>query len=378
MFALKECSNNPIDGENEVAVLNRFQETANRSISIVQHYASWVHRDNFYILLPLAKYNLADYMNARRLDHSKANILWFLGCLGSLTDGLTQMHRGNDSTTPNSNKSLNPSSLLPGYATYHFDIKPENLLLFDTGNPEGLELRISDFGSSHFCRLLRGNKSVPMKPSLGSIRYQGPEIVAENPKISRPYDVWAVGCVILEFLLWFAHPKLPVGEDCRDTFARLRVDENVEHGDETDRFWVKTGEPDILRSCELNRAVRDKFDELSALHPDKLLFKDVIEVVKKILVIEPRRRLDAAQLHDQIERVRERTVEQLNEPTPPFGRPIDILSHPISRPTVGLDARTPLTSGSGRNFLETATPDQNQRPIVTNQEANFVGAWTMT
>jgi len=84
----------------------------------------------------------------------------------------------------------------------HGDLKPENILYFDNRN----QLVIADVGVSRIhaeITILRhgGTKSKATTPS-----YEAPEVVTnENDPRSRLYDMWSLGCVFLEFTVWFLH-----------------------------------------------------------------------------------------------------------------------------------------------------------------------------
>lgn len=88
----------------------------------------------------------------------------------------------------------------------HGDIKPENILLFEEGDYNGT-LRIADVGLAKFHpeaterRILLRDIT---KTMTGTTRYLSPEFVREN-QIPRVFDVWSLGCVFIEFLIWTLH-----------------------------------------------------------------------------------------------------------------------------------------------------------------------------
>lgn len=92
----------------------------------------------------------------------------------------------------------------------HGDIKPENILWFpdlETSGPNGFgTLKIADFGIVEFStqravdRRRRG--FVANSPS-----YRAPENDLPHDdgitRVSSSYDIWALGCVFLEFVTWW-------------------------------------------------------------------------------------------------------------------------------------------------------------------------------
>ncbi|KAI8677917.1 Protein kinase domain-containing protein [Fusarium keratoplasticum] len=88
----------------------------------------------------------------------------------------------------------------------HGDIKPENILLFEEGDYKGT-LRIADVGLGKFYaettehRILLEERTKAME---GTTRYLSPEFIHGN-QIPRVFDVWALGCVFIEFIIWTLH-----------------------------------------------------------------------------------------------------------------------------------------------------------------------------
>jgi serine/threonine protein kinase len=93
----------------------------------------------------------------------------------------------------------------------HGDLRPENIILFaeDPAWPEtsGGRLCIADFGLTKF---MYGEtpRAPRVKPeSWGHKTYRPPEIVPSNhdPEFhdrSRKYDMWSVGCILMEYVVW--------------------------------------------------------------------------------------------------------------------------------------------------------------------------------
>jgi serine/threonine protein kinase len=85
----------------------------------------------------------------------------------------------------------------------HGDLKPENILSFkgDSETHELGVLKIADFG------LAKWSATSQAKPMGSKIRlsptYRAPEVDVENGVISRRYDIWALGCLYLEFVTWY-------------------------------------------------------------------------------------------------------------------------------------------------------------------------------
>ncbi|RSL99222.1 hypothetical protein CEP52_009893 [Fusarium oligoseptatum] len=88
----------------------------------------------------------------------------------------------------------------------HGDIKPENILLFEEGDYNGA-LRIADVGLAKFHDNATERRELLKeitKTRTGTTRYLSPEFVHRD-QIPRVFDVWALGCVFVEFLIWTLH-----------------------------------------------------------------------------------------------------------------------------------------------------------------------------
>lgn len=87
----------------------------------------------------------------------------------------------------------------------HGDLKPENILRFEDGTQMGF-LRIADLGLAKHHFDATGLRDKNTSTRHGTPFYEPPEVF-RNPKEarSRQYDIWSMGCVILEILVWLLY-----------------------------------------------------------------------------------------------------------------------------------------------------------------------------
>ncbi|KAM0417461.1 hypothetical protein ACHAPT_012523 [Fusarium lateritium] len=96
----------------------------------------------------------------------------------------------------------------------HSDLKPQNILVFPSRVPIGT-LKITDVGISKFHVLATTRRLNPTSAKYVTMRYCPPEFDELKPdvaqrhlegsrdqKLSRRFDIWSLGCVFLEFLIW--------------------------------------------------------------------------------------------------------------------------------------------------------------------------------
>jgi serine/threonine protein kinase len=101
----------------------------------------------------------------------------------------------------------------------HGDIKPENILRFIDGKEDAWigTLKLADLGRAQQHQLktiLRETKETELWRTRW---YEPPDLVTEvhdkaEKKISRLFDVWSIGCVIFETVLWMLYGKVSIAD----------------------------------------------------------------------------------------------------------------------------------------------------------------------
>lgn len=102
----------------------------------------------------------------------------------------------------------------------HGDLKPENILWFPSdGNDASLghgTLKIADLGLTRFSHTEEPQSVGDSIPFTAA--YRPPELDDVEGHISRSYDIWSLGCVYLEVLIWYLQ-----GKESLDEFRRQRL-----------------------------------------------------------------------------------------------------------------------------------------------------------
>lgn len=208
----------------EYNILSHLRKMEHANDHIVTLLAAYEQNDHSYLLLPWADFDLYRYWrekspNAPCGDHMVSS--WIqrqcCGLAGAvstihhyLTSSQTTIFHDEDSVEKEHTQSIGKKSdhtdslkgplILKGR---HGDIKPQNILWFpDQQNGLGV-LCLSDFGTAHFTNADR--KASYQRESMSSSRtYRSPESILPDGELSGQCDVWALGCVFLEFVCWYA------------------------------------------------------------------------------------------------------------------------------------------------------------------------------
>ena len=184
--------------------------------------AAYIHNGVYNLVFPLALGDLLKYWKEINPtppeDERDANLAWLAAQCQGLAEGLSSMHRYE---TTSFKCLLNPESFqvveenrakvkgggLKKLRLFgrHGDIKPENILYYPghRGNLRG-RLLIADFGCAEFSTKEEVDPNrrnwIPNTPT-----YRAPEtdLSPSDSSITPSYDIWALGCVYLEFLTWW-------------------------------------------------------------------------------------------------------------------------------------------------------------------------------
>ena len=150
------------------------------------------HVKILYLLFPLAEMDLADWitkpqtpLNVARLSKQERQA-YIYRSMYALVSGISYLHTNVD-----------------GKVTAHHDLKPRNILVVND------EMKIADFGHSHLRPILEGS-STKGSSGLGTYEYQPPEYWNKDGsraelKHGRAFDVWAMGCIMIELATVAVH-----------------------------------------------------------------------------------------------------------------------------------------------------------------------------
>ncbi|KAI1149908.1 kinase-like domain-containing protein [Nemania diffusa] len=201
-FAVKRLkSGNKDDFNREIEVLRRFRDDHNPHL--VKLLATYHFNNSYHLIFPWANGDLREYW--RRNPEPKKSYQtarWIAEQSFGIAEALRKVH-DDDFRGTSDDRACSPK--MKGR---HGDIKPENILLFppSAGNTETFQndqgvLALSDFGLARFHRSVSMNRKYNHNLSV-SYTYRAPEYDLDH-EVSTSWDIWALGCVYLEFIIWY-------------------------------------------------------------------------------------------------------------------------------------------------------------------------------
>ena len=158
---------------------------------------SYEHEKRHYLLYPWADGDLIWFWETHSAPYnsttnymSQTDIKWVSEQIVGLVSGLDAIH--------------NPKNLSPEEQKRwgrHGDLKADNILVFHASQLSDSVLVINDLGLTAIHGInSRSNvphENVPLCPN-----YRPPECDQEGGKISRSFDIWTLGCLLLDMACW--------------------------------------------------------------------------------------------------------------------------------------------------------------------------------
>jgi serine/threonine protein kinase len=239
-FALKELDTHAVEVyRRELSALERTCAQIQKEKHLIKLLLTFQHGEKYYFLFEWADGNLGDYWekHPEPPEHTVANRKWAAEqCLGLATavkriHGLATWQKERRNSSP---RSLSPSSNVTTEDERewgrHGDIKPNNILWFSSYEDKGNHLVLSDLGLTRY----HSSATRSLQPHVNIEGYTGsyrpPEMDMQGQHICQKYDIWSLGCVYLEFCIWWLEgvESLQMFEDERATIVHYSsiVDED--------------------------------------------------------------------------------------------------------------------------------------------------------
>lgn len=271
---------------NIVDVLFAFEETISPEEAItnlVFPYCEFDLRDLLYDKSPAEVHKFFRSINSggSLLDHG----LW--EAVVHVVDAANEVHNYVSKKI-----KLAPNERVAGG---HFDIKPANIIV-DTKGPTG-RLLLTDFGNA-MLKVCSDDQTSGREGIRATADYAGPE--SHSDKVKKSYDVWSLGCVLLEVLVFVL---FSVTDDARDKVDQFYLDRRSESSARrTDAaYWIRSDEDD---SISLRQSVNARLDRLRTFPShDRGQLVRAVGQIKDMLGTDPDSRPDLSECLDRFQGV---------------------------------------------------------------------------
>ncbi|KAI0855223.1 hypothetical protein F4860DRAFT_507647 [Xylaria cubensis] len=272
--------------DKEAKNLERVQRI--ESEHIIKPIAAYQKGNARCLLFPWAHGgNLATYWEERNEIRSELrNLQWIMKQLVGICSALVVLHKDANN----------------GYVICrHGDLKPENILWFKESHEEGC-LKIADMGLSTFHdeeanTKQRNRDGVMTKTPSGTFRYEPPEMDQDRDSgkaRSRQYDIWSLGCIMIDLLVWLLY-----GYEAVKTFRQA-----------TTQFWERTSPTSYYISSYVDAFMDIMENDLKG----KVVYRSLLKLVRsRVLIVDvsaeymssPSHREIASELYAKMDKIQQ-------------------------------------------------------------------------
>lgn len=222
------------------------------------------HGQSHYIVFPRAKESLKTRMETLEPSQCQTTVSGVLENFTNLLDALQFLHN-----------SANQSAWL-----YHFDLKPSNIVCLDDGS-----FVLIDFGTVHSKNNRDGTSGTnPLNA------YSGEYAPPVTNKVGRGFDVWALGCIGLELMVWVTWGPTAVKRFRGDRSADQKKGfcQKLDRGQRSCKvstafFHTSNGDG----PAQLSESVVARMDQFEKLHPE------AITILQRMLEVDVSKRISA-------------------------------------------------------------------------------------
>jgi serine/threonine protein kinase len=184
----------------------------------------------------------------------------------------------------------------------HGDLKPQNILCFlDNADSIFGTLKIGDWGLAKYHNVMTRSRQVVGQVTAtkwGTALYEAPEADSMLGRriLSRQYDVWAMGCILLELIIWLLYGY--------EGIIRFRAEVQGTSREPVSFYRVIPGPNDTLPSAIIHEVVIKWMDHLElkeAACAEATALGRILTLVRKHLLVVKYRAISMATFNDNDE-----------------------------------------------------------------------------
>ncbi|RYP75014.1 hypothetical protein DL771_002662 [Monosporascus sp. 5C6A] len=257
---------------NEADMLNKFGRGGTHNVRLLATIVQRGARDTYSLLFPWAEADLLGYWQEVENPGTPDQFVWISEQCHGLTMALAYIHNPPD---------LFSKDRKPLYGR-HGDIKPENILWFK--QDEGGTLALSDMGLTEVHKD-SSRSNIPGYAIPATPTYRPPEcdMAGKEGHISRSFDIWTLGCVFLEYIVWMLE-----GWDGVQQFKIERFSKYITNA-ETNIFFdvMRVEGPEHKYAFKVKDSVTEWFDDLRKHKHCTQYIHDFLQLIQdKMLIVQ--------------------------------------------------------------------------------------------
>ncbi|KXH63942.1 protein kinase domain-containing protein [Colletotrichum salicis] len=198
-FAVKEI--NGADHESyrkELRALEQSCAKVQKEKHLIKLLLTFQHGNKPYLVFEWADGNLEQFWKRRQVETSPPATQWMAEQCRGIANAIKRIH-GLATWQREERASGHQEAGVKDWGR-HGDIKPTNILWFLTHGEDRDRLVVADLGLTRYHASLTKSRVMRVDGYTGT--YRAPEIDLGSP-ISPKYDIWSLGCVFLEFCIWY-------------------------------------------------------------------------------------------------------------------------------------------------------------------------------
>jgi serine/threonine protein kinase len=181
-----------------------------------------------YFMFPWAEDNLREYWKSKPTQSPDPELICeAVGQLRGLADALDRLHNWQggrpissetyqtvkinvDPADDTAEQTIDEDDLaayrnpMSQESIRHGDLKPDNILRFPDCDRRIGTLKLGDMGLAKR-HVAATEKRPDTSTRYGTRRYEGPEAMSARQGRSRLYDLWSMGCITFEFIIWLLY-----------------------------------------------------------------------------------------------------------------------------------------------------------------------------
>lgn len=165
----------------------------------------------------------------------------------------------------------------------HGDLKPENILLFGNKHANLSIWKLADLGLAkyHIAATQDRNFYPTSKTGGGTISYQPPESVSSDPcaPTSRLYDIWSMGCIILQLLTWLLYGTGKINDLTENTKSVFT------HGKESSYWTASWSEKRGFKNVDIHPVIKKHMQQMKRDLKGSNALMDLLLIIQNQLLV---------------------------------------------------------------------------------------------